>query len=459
VAVATATLEAGSPAGALAGVDEDTDRRRVLWDRPWGRALLVLFVLAHAQDVAAILAPASLLPLAALSIVRRPRGVHPIRLLTGATLAYFVAVSLLNGTLVGIGAVDFVRAYGAGLYSLAIFVVFLRLASRDRSLVPQLLRTGLLVTAGLAALYLFARFVHPLSVLGADLARDGNLLGFLGAHNPTAAQLGVFAIVGLVAGLAASGTAGGVLDAARAEVARAGVARPATWLPPATGLCLVAMLAARSRGYTLGLVVAVAYVLWTWRRSIPRTWTLPLRGILALGLLVVGFWLVGSRFDSPLADDPNVITRFALWERAADLAERSPLTGLGLGSFQQHDIDTDAVLPGLVAVRVQGAYLPHQIALDAEGGLHSHNVYLQLLAEVGLVGLVLYLWPLVGAWRRSRARGGAIDGTLRALFVYLAVAGLTAGLTMTSPTVSWPLFAAAAHVLTRREPSVGSGPR
>jgi O-antigen ligase len=314
--------------------------------------------------------------------------------------------------------------------------VLLRLASRDRELVPCLLRTGLLVSCLLTGAYLFAQFVRPLSLLGVELAREGRMVGLLGAHNPTAAQLGVFALVGLVGLLSRPGYLG------------AGP-RPPTWAWWATGICAVGMLAARSRGYTLGLVVAVVYVLWTRRRSIPRTWSLPLHGMAAVGLVVAGALLLGSRFDSPLADDPNVITRFALWERAGDLVARSPLTGLGLGAFQQQHLDSATVIPGAVAVRTGGDYLQQPIPLEAEGGLHSHNLYLQLLSEVGLVGTALYLAPLVMAWRRT-TRHDAMGGTFRALFVYLGVAGLTAGLTMTSPTASWPLFAAAAQVLTQR---------
>jgi O-antigen ligase len=399
--------------------------------------LPLLFVVAHAQDVQPMLAPLALAPLALMSVVHPPRGTDPARLVVAAALAFFVVVAVINGTLAGAGGADFVRRYGAGLYSLVVFYVFLRLTSRDRELVPRVLRTGLLVAGVLAGVYLFAQFVRPLSLLGTDLARDGRMLGLLGAHNPTAAQLGAFALVGLVGLLALPGHLG------------AG-SRPATWAWWATGLCVVGMLAARSRGYTLGLVVAVVYVLWTRRRSIPRTWSLPLHGMAAVGLVVAGALLLGSRFGSPLADDPNVITRFALWERAADLVARSPLTGLGVGAFQQQHLDTATVIPGAVAVRTGGDYLPQPIPLDAEGGLHSHNLYLQMLSEVGLVGTVLYFWPLVRAWRRAGPRQGAIGATFRTLFVYLGVAGLTAGLTMTSPTASWPLFAAAAHVLTER---------
>lgn len=406
--------------------------------------LPLLFVVAHAQDVQPALAPAALAPLALVSVVHPPRGPDAARLLVGATVAFFVAVAAVNGTLAGVEGADFVRRYGAGLYSLVVFYVLLRLTSRDRELVPCLLRTGLLLGGLLAGAYLFAQFVRPFSLLGVELAREGHMVGLLGAHNPTAAQLGALALVGLVGLLAHPGRPG------------AG-SRRAPWAWWATGLCLVGMLAARSRGYTLGLAVAVVYVLWTRRRSIPRTWSLPLHGMAAVGLVVTGALLLGSRFDSPLADDPNVITRFALWERASDLVARSPLTGLGLGAFQQQDLDTATVFPGAVAVRTGGEYLPQPIPLDDEGGLHSHNLYLQLLAEVGLVGTVLYLWPLVMAWRRAGPRQGPIGGTFRALFVYLGVAGLTAGLTMTSPTASWPLLATAAHVLTERSaPTRGS---
>jgi O-antigen ligase len=136
----------------------------------------------------------------------------------------------------------------------------------------------------------------------------------------------------------------------------------------------------------------------------------------------------------------------------------SPLTGLGIGTFQQINIVVDKVIPGLVAVKTSGTYKEEVIRHSVEGGLHVHNVYLQLLVETGLVGTGLFLVFLVLPIRRGLPDKSSIHPVVRAdydtvlnlarfnkmlafyLLIFLAVTGLTSGYTLNSPTLAWLFF-------------------
>jgi O-antigen ligase len=85
--------------------------------------------------------------------------------------------------------------------------------------------------------------------------------------------------------------------------------------------------------------------------------------------------------------------RMALWKSSAQSIRSSPVFGHGLGSFQ--------LLSGrfFAAARRQGT--------------PAHNVYLELLFEAGLAGLLSYVWIFAGSlrefWRDMRAGKGKPD--------------------------------------------------
>lgn len=172
----------------------------------------------------------------------------------------------------------------------------------------------------------------------------------------------------------------------------------------------IGLILSCSRGAWLSLAVITALclglfglfqrrLLWSWRGVL----------VVALAVAAVGFLAsqppIVARGMSLLdvANDASFQTRQAIWQGTRDLAREHPLIGQGLGSFQF-------------------AFLPHR-----PDGLYrlipyAFNEYLQLVAELGLVGLLLAVWWMllvVGRtlwlirqahtpWKRTLGLGGLI---------------------------------------------------
>ena len=93
--------------------------------------------------------------------------------------------------------------------------------------------------------------------------------------------------------------------------------------------------------------------------------------------------------------EANILIRFSLWGAEFDEVLRSPL--LGLGRFRGDDLDTERS-------GIDGLFL---FAVDGErrhSHAEPHNMYLYLLGETGLIGLVLFSTPYVWVILRTRKR-------------------------------------------------------
>jgi O-antigen ligase len=121
------------------------------------------------------------------------------------------------------------------------------------------------------------------------------------------------------------------------------------------GLITVGLL--RSRW----MLVAAAVILLGWQTLLPSA-------VKERILMTTGDAQEGQQFDS------SAQTRLVLWEDAMDLFKRNPLTGTGFETF---------------------SHLGHVSDLR-----DTHNYYVKVLAETGVVGLMLYLILL---WRMSTA--------------------------------------------------------
>lgn len=119
--------------------------------------------------------------------------------------------------------------------------------------------------------------------------------------------------------------------------------------------------------------------------------------------------------------------RWNLWRFGIALAADRPITGIGLGSFPLNS-------PRLVGWEVT-----------------PHNDFVRVFAEMGIVGLVAYLWlwfalgrSLFALWRHAPSRGQALLGaTLISAAACYLVNGLSADL-LNCPTLGWVFWSLAA---------------
>jgi len=171
----------------------------------------------------------------------------------------------------------------------------------------------------------------------------------------------------------------------------------------------------------------------------------------ALGVILVGGFGVGSamlqeRVNSITqvtdAPDQSVTDRYTMWAAAVDMWREQPLTGVGLKGFPEHR-DAHASLALSAGSDTEGA----GAAFRKQPLLSPHNMYLLILAEQGLIGLL----ALAGGWlallvcglrRLARARraggGSGLDCALVACgllvwqltdFVYADIGGPSTVLT------------------------------
>ncbi|WP_327717183.1 O-antigen ligase family protein [Streptomyces sp. NBC_00490] len=120
--------------------------------------------------------------------------------------------------------------------------------------------------------------------------------------------------------------------------------------------------------------------------------------MMALGVILVGGFGVGSamlqeRISSITqvtdAPDQSVTDRYTMWAAAVGMWREQPLTGVGLKGFPEHR-DAHASLALSAGSDTEGA----GAAFRKQPLLSPHNMYLLVLSEQGLIGLL----ALAGGW-------------------------------------------------------------
>ncbi|HZZ86509.1 MAG TPA: O-antigen ligase family protein [Anaeromyxobacteraceae bacterium] len=180
------------------------------------------------------------------------------------------------------------------------------------------------------------------------------------------------------------------------------------WLRALLALAVPAQLAAivltGSRSGIVATALALALVLLRGRRSAV------LKGLVVAAVLVAGvaafaprtFWQRSSTI-ADLSADASVEGRQNAWRVLGAIFEQRPFTGVGAGGF----------------VHAWDRYAP----LSA-GGHHlvAHNVFMEILGELGLLALLAFFgFAAAALWRTWRAGGDPVVGReARAVFAALA---------------------------------------
>lgn len=221
------------------------------------------------------------------------------------------------------------------------------------------------------------------------------------------------------------------------------------WLAGAAlTLAVPAVIFSYTRGALIGLVLGSL----VWLAFVrPRTAL-----IVALSVGIAGAALAPGLLKDRFVNQSNsedVSIRSDLWGSALDIYTQRPLLGVGLNNFEEGY----ATLPSTLANASQRRLLHQGQVLTPP---HAANLYLNILAEEGLVGIIAFLafagTAVVTTYRGCRLR----DPAARAVCIGLGAGLMTLALhSMLEVTlfseVSMPLFAllgvAAAFVVLERE--------
>lgn len=143
---------------------------------------------------------------------------------------------------------------------------------------------------------------------------------------------------------------------------------------------IVSMLFTQKRGPLISLIIAVLLTtLIRMQGSTSKKVQRLMIGAVALfsGVYIASFLFPSlfSVFDRFSSNDNTLSNRQYLWEYAIEMFNEKPLFGHGWGSYAGSvDLVIDTV--------------------DVSS-IHAHNIYLQLLSEVGIVGVLLFMIPMI----------------------------------------------------------------
>lgn len=236
---------------------------------------------------------------------------------------------------------------------------------------------------------------------GADhlliLGRFFRAFGTFGQPNPFAGFMGLLAPLAL---MAAFGYA-----ALWLRKRRLALAVPTVFYFVAFGTFTGAILASWSRGAWLGFAASLGMMALT----LPRKVWHGLAFATCCLLVFAGLWLTGILPDSVVArlasatedffafedmrgveittDNYAVVERLSHWQAALNMAAEHPWFGVGMGNYEV-------------------VYDQYRLINWQEPLGHAHNYYLNLLAETGLLGLLVYgkVWVIIMllSWRIRR---------------------------------------------------------
>ncbi|WP_149830166.1 O-antigen ligase family protein [Streptomyces tailanensis] len=208
----------------------------------------------------------------------------------------------------------------------------------------------------------------------------------------------------------------GLVCAVGLALAPRSAGRQQVWAVVCALLLLVPLALSFSRGAWIATAVACGaqLVLAGLRRAVTAGAVVAAVTVVLVGGFGVGSTLLQERVSSigqvGDAPDQSVTDRYTMWAAAAGMWRERPLTGVGLKGFPEHR-DSHASLALSSGSDIEGAGAEYR----KQPLLSPHNMYLLVLSEQGLTGLL----ALAGSWlallvlglrKLVRARGARDPG-------------------------------------------------
>jgi len=299
-------------------------------------------------------------------------------------------------------------------------VTFVIVATTVRSSRGSALLAGGFIAGAVAAVVsgLAITGLHP-AVSAINSAQDARLS--TGATDPNYLAATIVAALALSAGLVAW--------------------RRETWVLPALAcaapILLYGLVATQSRGGLIAGAVAIAAS----TILLPRQRRRILAGMIPLTAIVALFFTVNPEaYKRVTQRDGGGTGRSELWTIAAHIAADNPVIGIGVNNF--------VVREQAYVRRVGSLEFAQQLVIDDPKVVH--NMYLQMLAETGIIGLSLFL-AMIAAVLRATLRaareleraGNFAAGTFARSVLVAELAMLTASLFLSNGPDRryWVLFA------------------
>jgi len=215
--------------------------------------------------------------------------------------------------------------------------------------------------------------------------------------------------------------------------------RTLIWIGAALAICLFILSESNSRSAWVGLGAGFLFVTGCYLASHCKTnpfrkkkYLIPAFAIGLTTIMPVGYWLYHIRPDS--ADG-----RILIWKTTWNMIADHPATGIGPGKFP-------AVYPEYQAKNLKDSVMSEKYGILAGETEHAFNDLLFVLAEEGIVGLLLFAGILVLCFRRLYLFGlygrkdpwiFAISVGLMASLIALLAGGMTSYPMQMLPVSVW----------------------
>ncbi len=344
-------------------------------------------LLNDAGKVATFEVLGSILLLLAVSQMTLEAGRLRKALLSGpnGALALLALLSLISCAFSPYKAFSWMETMRVGFGILLYFVMVYHLRGKDQL---QMLTDGLLLVTGIVSLLGFAQ-------MGTDMlhvSSDNRMQGTFGSHELLGSFLMLMLPLALALGLTERGDAKRQLFAQVVALLAAGCLLMAkarfAWAGSAVSLVALSLLGLRYNAVSKNAQPNTSHLLNQIRQRKHMAVGPLLILIGALALLTVQSQSVGGlqKWAATIPHTENFATRILQWRGTVRMIESKPVFGWGIGVYPVRQSEFTGM--GDDATQVL-----------AHGTSHSniaHNFYLQTAADLGLVGLALYLAVLVG---------------------------------------------------------------